>query len=79
MVSFGIMKEKVINTINRICKMFKIPDDLSEQIMDYVYECSKNIEKKINKEIIDENSGIFNNNNESHMVKFILILGNKFN
>ena len=35
--------------------MFKIPDDLSEQIMDYVYECSKNIEKKINKEIIDEN------------------------
>ena len=40
MVSFGILKEKVIDTINRVCRLFKIPEELSQQILNYVDECS---------------------------------------
>ena len=71
MSSFGILKEKVIDTSNRICKLFKLTEELSQQILFHIDECSKANEKKVKNEIIDENIGsLLNNHNDLKMVKF---------
>jgi hypothetical protein len=69
MSSFGILKEKVLDTANRICRLFKLTEDLSQQILFHVDECSKANEKKVKNEIIDENIGsLLNNHNDLKMV-----------
>lgn len=79
MTSFGILKEKVINTIDRICRKFKITEEFSQQILNHVDECCKNTEKKIKNEIIDDNNGnLLNNHNDLQMVKIFLIFFFKF-
>ena len=51
MISFGILKEKVRDTIHKICRLFKIPEDMSTQILNHVEECSSTIEKKVKNEM----------------------------
>lgn len=72
MISFGIVKEKVKDTINKICRLFKIPDDLSFQILNHVEECSTAIVKEVKSEIVDENIGnLLHNHNDLKLVIFI--------
>jgi len=69
MISFGIIKEKVKDTINKVCRLFIVPDELSNQILTHVEECSSALEKHIKNEIIDDNIGnLLNNHNDLKMV-----------
>jgi len=75
MISFGIVKEKVRDTINKICRLFKIPEELSVQILNHVEECSSALEKHIKNEIIDDNIGnLLNNHNDLKLVFMIFLI-----
>lgn len=75
MISFGIVKEKVRDTINKICRLFKIPEELSVQILNHVEECSSALEKHVKSEIIDDNIGnLLNNHNDLKLVFFFVFL-----
>lgn len=73
MISFGILKEKVFETINKICKLFKTSEDYTQLIKTNVDEFTKSNEKKVKNEIIDENIGsLLNNHNDLQMVKNLI-------
>jgi len=75
MISFGIVKEKVRDTINKICRLFKIPEELSVQILNHVEECSKALVNHVNNEIIDDNIGnLLNNHNDLIFVNIIYLI-----
>ncbi len=75
MISFGILKEKVRETINKICKLFKIPEDLSIQILNHVEECSISLVKHVKDEIIDDNIGnLLNNHNDLKLVNKLIFV-----
>jgi len=55
MLSFLIPKEKVKDTINNFCKIYKIQDEMAMQILKSVDDYSDSIDKQVKMDIIDDN------------------------
>lgn len=70
MLSFEISKEKVRDTINSFCKQYKIPEEMSSQIIKSVDEYTSTIDQQVKMDIIDDNLSIISGDlNDKNIVK----------
>jgi len=55
MLSFEISKEKVRDVIKNFSKIYKLPEELSSQIIKSVDEYSESIDQQVKMDLVDEN------------------------
>jgi hypothetical protein len=61
MLSFQIPKEKVKETINTFCKIYKINDDMLIQLLRSVDDYTDSVDQQIKMDIIEDNMSQINN------------------
>jgi hypothetical protein len=73
MLSFEIPKEKVRESINSFCMLYKIPEELSIQILRSVDDYSTTMDQQVKNDIIEDNLSVLSDINDGNIVR---ILGN---
>lgn len=71
MLSFEIPREKVRDTINNFCKIFKIQEEMATQILKSVEDYTTSMDQQVKMDIIDDNLSVISDNlNDKNIVIF---------
>lgn len=62
MLSFEIPKDKVRDTINSFCKLYKIQEEMASQILKSVDEYTTTMDQQVKMDIVDDNLSVISGN-----------------
>lgn len=79
MLSFEIGKEKVRDLIKNFSKLYKIPDELSSQIIKSVDEYSASIDQQVKMEMVDDNLSAISEEIVGDNFAYVIYIIYKFN
>jgi hypothetical protein len=73
MLSFEIPKERVRESIEASCELYKLPEELSSQILKSIDDYSSSIDQQVKMDIIDDNLSVTSNDINDKIVYIIKI------
>jgi hypothetical protein len=77
MLSFEISKEKVKETIYNFCKVYKIPEEMTGQIIKSIDEYTSTIDQQVKMDIIDDNLSVISGEIPGTSIPYVYIIYNE--